>query len=97
VNYLVLKEIAYRATDVPSTETERTQIANPSAYGRFVTSDLPTHLAFLTLFTIGQSQIIAENYPIAINIIEYAVDLPSSVSYVQPTAESSSKSKSKLS
>jgi hypothetical protein len=53
VNYLNLKQPYFHAAEVQISETERTQLANPSAYARFVTSDLPGQLTFLSLFAIG--------------------------------------------
>jgi hypothetical protein len=44
VNYLNLKQPYFHAAEVQISETERTQLANPSAYARFVTSDLPGQL-----------------------------------------------------
>jgi tetratricopeptide (TPR) repeat protein len=55
VNFLHLKQPDFKAAQVKISETERTQLANPSAYARFVTQDLPGQLTFLSLFAAGQS------------------------------------------
>jgi len=55
VNFLNLKQPEFDAADVKISETERTQIANPSSYAQFVTADLPAQLSFLSLFAVGQS------------------------------------------
>jgi tetratricopeptide (TPR) repeat protein len=61
------------ARDVAISETVRTQIANPPAYSRYVTDDLPHQLSFLALFAVGQSFDINQDYDAAIRVIERAV------------------------
>ena len=55
VNFLNLKHPDFDAAQAQISETQRTQIANPSAYASFVTRDLPSQLSFLSLFALGQS------------------------------------------
>jgi len=73
VNYLNLKYPDFRAAEVEISETERTQIANPSAYAEFVTRDLPSQLTFLSLFAIGQSYYIEGAYADSLEVIQKAV------------------------
>ncbi len=75
VTYLNLKEPDYDAAEVKISETERTQIANPPAYNRFIVNDLPAQLTFLSLFAVGQSYITQKKYNEAIRVIEKAVAL----------------------
>ena len=69
VNYLNMKEPGL----VSISETERSQLANPSAYASFVTKDLPAQLTFLSLFAVGQSYYSEERYDEAAKVIERAV------------------------
>lgn len=88
VNFLNLKEPDYEAAAVKISETERTQLANPSAYARFITNDLPGQLTFLALFAVGQSYYIQADYPQAIRVIEKAVAvLPPQLAPTQGAAE----------
>jgi tetratricopeptide (TPR) repeat protein len=73
VNFLNLKQPDFTAAEVQISETERTQLANPSAYASFVTRDLPGQLTFLSLFAIGQSYYIAGAYADSIRVVEKAV------------------------
>jgi tetratricopeptide (TPR) repeat protein len=73
VNFLNLKQPHFAAAEVQISETERTQLANPSAYASFVTRDLPSQLTFLSLFAIGQSYYIEGAYADSIRVIERAV------------------------
>jgi len=73
VNYLNLKHPDFEAAQVEISETERTQIANPSAYAEFVTRDLPSQLTFLSLFAIGQSYYIGGAYADSLEVIQKAV------------------------
>lgn len=61
------------ASSVTISETLRTQLADPPAYNRFIVEELPQHISFLSLFAVGQSAFIAEQYGDAIRIIERAV------------------------
>jgi tetratricopeptide (TPR) repeat protein len=70
VNYLNLQEPGL----VSISETERTQLANPSAYASFVTKDLPAQLTFLSLFAVGQSYYSEGQYDQAVATIEKAVE-----------------------
>jgi len=74
VSYLNLKQPDLDAAEVKISETERTQLINPSAYASLVTQDLPGQLTFLSLFAIGQSYYIEGNYEEAIAVIEAAVN-----------------------
>jgi len=58
VNFLNLKEPSFDAASTIITETERTQLANPSAYARFITNDLPRTMGFFAFFALGQSYIL---------------------------------------
>ena len=73
VNYLNLKHPDFEAAEVEISETERTQLANPSAYAEFVTRDLPGQLTFLSLFAIGQSYGIEGAYADSLEVIQKAV------------------------
>ncbi len=73
VNFLNLKEPDYAAAAVKISETERTQLANPKAYARFITTDLPGQLTFLALYAVGRSYYIQADYSQAIQVIEKAV------------------------
>ena len=69
VNYLNLKE----PNLISISETERSQLANPSAYASFVTKDLPAQLTFLSLYAVGQSYYSEERYDDALIAIQQAV------------------------
>lgn len=73
VNYLNIKQPDFEAAEVQISETERTQLANPSAYATFVTTDLPNQLVFLSLFAIGQSYYIEGAYAESIKVFERAI------------------------
>jgi len=73
VNYLNLKHPDFEVANVEISETERTQIANPSAYAEFVTRDLPSQFTFLSLFAIGQSYYTQGAYADSLEMIQKAV------------------------
>lgn len=73
VNFLNLKEPNFDATPVTVTERERTQLANPTAYARFITNDLPQQMTFLALFAIGESKFLSGKNTEATSIIETAI------------------------
>jgi tetratricopeptide (TPR) repeat protein len=73
VNFLNLKQPDFAAAQVKISETERTQLANPSAYARFVTQDLPGQLTFRSLFAVGQSYDTNQQYEDSLKAIEKAV------------------------
>jgi len=73
VSFLNLKHPDFEAAQVEISETERTQLANPSAYVEFVTRDLPGQLTFLSLFAIGQSYYIEGAYADSLRVIQNAV------------------------
>jgi len=75
VNFLNLRQPDFDASAVTISETERTQItaiANPKPYNQFIVDDLPRQLTFLSLFAVGQSYYINQDYPHAIEAIEVA-------------------------
>jgi len=67
VNYLNLKEPEFDAS-----ETELS-VARPDAYVEFITEDVPGQMIFLSLFAVGQSYYVAEEYKNATLVIESAV------------------------
>jgi len=77
VNFLNLKQPDFNAAQVVITETERTQwvtqYANPDAYSRFVTQDLPGQLTFLSLFAVGQSYYTQKQYGDSLEAVEGAI------------------------
>ncbi|MDA0242139.1 MAG: tetratricopeptide repeat protein, partial [Chloroflexi bacterium] len=75
VDFLNLKEPDFDAARVTLHETMRTQLANPEAYAQFVVRDLPNQISFLSLFAVGQSFYVQQNYTQAIPILERGVDL----------------------
>lgn len=88
VNFLNLTEPDYWAAEVTIIETVRTQLANPGAYARFITNDLPRQITFLALFAVGQSYFTQSNYPQALQVIERAVAaLPPQMMLPPGTAE----------
>ncbi len=88
VNFLNLKEPDYGAAAVKISETEYTQLANPSAYAHFITTDLPGQLTFLALYAVGRSYYHRADYLQAIGVIEKAVAaLPTQMNPPQGTAD----------
>ena len=75
VNYLNLRQPDFDAASVRISETERTQLANPSAYSSFIAKDLPGQMSFLALFAVGQSYYSQEKYAESIRVVERAVVL----------------------
>ena len=73
VNYLNLRQPDFAAASVRISETERTQLANPSAYSGFITKDLPGQMSFLALFAVGQSYYSQGKYAESIRAVERAV------------------------
>jgi tetratricopeptide (TPR) repeat protein len=74
VNYLNLRHPEFEAADVRISETERTQMADPSAYAEFVTQDLPGQLTFLSLLAIAKSYDIEEAYAESLDVLEKAIE-----------------------
>jgi tetratricopeptide (TPR) repeat protein len=72
-NLLNLEEPDSFAASVRIREIERTQLADPSAYVEFITTDLPKQLVFFSLFAVGQSYYIDGAYDESIRAIEKAV------------------------
>ncbi|MCB0214498.1 MAG: tetratricopeptide repeat protein [Anaerolineae bacterium] len=73
VNFYNLKQPDFDAADVPISEEERTQVANPSAYAKFILKDLPAQLTFLAFFAVGQSYYSNEQYQRAAEVIEAGI------------------------
>jgi len=73
VNFLNVEWPDFEVAEARIEETERTQIANPHAYGKFITTDLPGQLTFLSFFAIGQSYLREAKYTSSIVVIERAV------------------------
>jgi tetratricopeptide (TPR) repeat protein len=73
VNFLNLRQPTFDAAQAKVEERERTFVANPKAYNRFVNDDLPRQISFLTLFAIGQSFYAREDYESVARTIEQAV------------------------
>lgn len=73
VNLLSLRESPSDATEFTIWETERTQLANPSAYAHFVVRDLPGWLAYLSFFALGHIEYAHGNYERAIIMIKTAL------------------------
>ncbi len=80
VNFLNLKQQNFETAEVSISSAERTQIGNPPAYNKFITTELPAQLAFLSLFTLGLTFSSQEKYEKSINVIEEAVNyLPTGI------------------
>jgi excisionase family DNA binding protein len=75
------------AREVTISETTRTQLANPPAYARFITDDLPHQLSFLALFAIGQSYYLERDYANATTAIKQAITSVSPQSEVEGLAD----------
>jgi tetratricopeptide (TPR) repeat protein len=73
VSFLNLRQPAFDAAQVQISEIERTQLAAPDAYAKFITTDLPGQLTFLSLFAIGQSYYTEGDYEKSLDVIEKAV------------------------
>ena len=87
INYLNLREPKFDAAQVKLQESGtkgRTQLANPSAYAGFITNDAPKSMAFLSLFAVGQSAYINQDYPRATKIISSVLDLLQDVQPLPP-------------
>jgi len=73
VNFLNLKHPDFDVAQAQISETQRTQLANPSAYASFVTRDLPSQFSFLSLFAIGQAHYIVGAYEDSIRSVEKGI------------------------
>ena len=73
VNFLNLKQPDFRAAEIKISEPEDNQLNDPKAYTRFILSDLPGKLTFLSFFALGQSFFQAENYSQAKDVIEQGI------------------------
>jgi len=80
INFLNRRQPTFPAANVTINETERVQIAQPSAYAQFITHDLPAAMTFLALFAVGQSAYSRADYPAATRIISGALDALNGVS-----------------
>ncbi len=77
INYFHLRQPDFDAAQVKLQESGaqgRTQLVNPSAYAGFITNDAPKSMAFLSLFAVGQSAYINEDYARATQIIGKILD-----------------------
>ena len=74
VNFLNLKQSDFVGAEVKIEENERVQLVKPDAYARFVVKDLPGQISFLSLFAVGQSYLVAEQYEQARDIIQRGID-----------------------
>lgn len=73
VNFLLLKNVEFDASDILISEVKTTQLTQREAYGQFILDDLPRQLTFLSLYAIGQSYQVTENYQQAIELIKSAI------------------------
>jgi tetratricopeptide (TPR) repeat protein len=73
VNFLNRHQPDFDAAQVKINETARSQMANPSAYASFVTTDLPAQLSFLALFAVAQTYHNDKHYEDALHILESAI------------------------
>jgi len=73
VNFLNLRFPNTMAAQARISETQRTQLADPSAYASFVTHDLPGQVSFFSLFAIGQSYFVQGAHENAIKAIEKGI------------------------
>lgn len=71
-----LSSPSYLALTTPRAiiETERTQLQDPVNYAKFVTSDLPAHMTFISLFATGQVAQTNGNAEKAKQIITQAIE-----------------------
>lgn len=74
VNFINLLQPNSLASNSGINEIERTQLANPSSYAKFITEELPSQMAFLSLFAIGQLYEHKGNYTQAIELISKGVN-----------------------
>jgi tetratricopeptide (TPR) repeat protein len=90
VSFLNLRQPDLDVSKVRITETERTQIfaqQNPEPYAQFITQDMPGQIAFLSLFAIGQSYYVEEEYAESRRTIERAISALSPGSEPEGLAE----------
>jgi tetratricopeptide (TPR) repeat protein len=73
VNLLNLEQPHVDAAEFRISETERALLANPEAYGSFITEDLPGQLAFLSLFAVGQTHYVEGDWGRSREAIQGAV------------------------
>jgi tetratricopeptide (TPR) repeat protein len=73
VNFLNLKQPNFDAARATVDEIERTQLANPSEYSSFITSDLPGQMVFLSMFAVSQSYSLEGRYKESLQLIEIAL------------------------
>jgi tetratricopeptide (TPR) repeat protein len=91
VNFRNLKEPGFMASEVAIRENERVRQASDMdrrPWIRFMTEDLPTQLAFLSLFSVGQAYYYEGDYRESIEVIEQAVaSLPSDMDPMEEVAD----------
>ena len=75
VNFFNLKHPNFAGAQAQINETQRTQIANPSAYATFITRDLPGQLSFLSFFAVGHSYSTGEPMQTALRQLSKALQL----------------------
>lgn len=77
-NYLNLRQPYFPQTSLSLHETilsqATTQLLNPEPYARFVTSELPNRLTFLSLFAIGHSYFSQGRFDEAMDLIDHAIE-----------------------
>lgn len=74
VNFYNLKHPEYMASNVEIDEIEKTVYRDPKKFSQFITTELPNHLAFLSLFAIGQTVYNDERYKESIDIAEQGIN-----------------------
>lgn len=75
MSFLNYKQPTFDAAAVTVIEQERSQLVNPSAYAQYVTGDLPSEMTFLSLFALGQSYYITNQFDLARTVIRVYSDL----------------------
>ncbi len=79
VKFLNLREPNFVTSETTISETERTQLAKPDEFNQFIIEELPSQLAYLSLFALGKAEVNQKNYEQAIFLIVKALDsLPDS-------------------
>ncbi len=77
VNFLNLRhpdfDAAHPAPIEEKTRTPVAAVANPQAYSNFINKDLPGMMSFLTLFAVGQSYLVNQEYATAAQIIKQGI------------------------
>lgn len=74
INFLNLKGPGLFAAAATINETEKTQLAEPDAYARFIIKELPGQLIYLSFYALGQVEYIRSNYDHAIVLVKTAIE-----------------------